>query len=431
MIKEYTGLTGKKTIDYTYDGKGNVSKVDFQKDVPGEHFIHEYEYDADNRLKVAYTATASSGRKEQARYYYYLHGPLKRVELADNLQGIDYTYTAQGMLKSINHPTEANDPGKDGGSSGISSDAFGITLEYFSGDYTRTGTNINSLATGGTADYGGSIMGQSWRSQKPASVLISNPAANNPAMVTYGYNNKYQFDKNKFGAPNFGTNSFTETVGANREHGMTYDPNGNILSLNRTNSAGTSTANYSYTYQNKTNKLTSVSGYATSYTYDALGQMITQVKSGGGGNYVDYDVNGKVTKIYSDAAKTILKVSFGYDESGNKIRKTDHVLNTITYYLNDASGNLLAVYDNKGTAMGQKEVPVYAASRLGMYNRLGNSYQYEMTDHLGNVRVVINGTKQSNGQADVITYSDYYPFGSPLTLAKMITGMATRGSMRK
>jgi len=52
-----------------------------------------------------------------------------------------------------------------------------------------------------------------------------------------------------------------------------------------------------------------------------------------------------------------------------------------------------------------------------MYNRAGNSYQYELTDHLGNVRVVIGGTKQSNGQADVVYYSDYYPYGSPLTLA--------------
>jgi RHS repeat-associated protein len=199
---------------------------------------------------------------------------------------------------------------------------------------------------------------------------------------------------------------------------MSYDANGNIITLNRTNSAGTAIANYGYTYQAKTNKLTSVSGYSTSFAYDSLGQMVTQVRTAGSqGYYLDYDVNGKVTIVYSNPAKTIKRVSFGYDESGNKIRKTDHILNTITYYVNDASGNLLAVYDNKGTAMGQKEVPIYAASRLGMYNRAGNSYQYELTDHLGNVRVVINGTKQSNGQADVVYYSDYYPFGSPLTLA--------------
>lgn len=419
VIKEYTGLTGKKTVDYTYDANGNVSKVDFQKDIAGERFTHEYEYDADGRLKVAYTSTSTSGKKEQARYYYYLHGPLKRVELADNLQGIDYTYTAQGMLKTINHPVTANDPGKDDGASGISPDAFGMSLEYFSGDYARSATNITSLATGGTADYSGSIMGQSWRSQKPQAVVNAYGAAvNNPAMVTYAYNNKYQFDSNKFGAPNFGSNNFTETVNANREYGLSYDPNGNIMALNRTNAAGTATANYGYTYQAKTNKLTAVSGYATSYTYDALGQMISQVRTAGSqGYYVDYNVNGKVTAIYSNAAKTTLRVSFGYDESGNRIRKTDHIQNTVTYYVNDASGNLLAVYDNKGTAMGQKEVPIYASSRLGMYKRDGNSYQYELTDHLGNVRVVLNGIKQGNGQADVVYYSDYYPYGSPLTLA--------------
>ena len=159
--------------------------------------------------------------------------------------------------------------------------------------------------------------------------------------------------------PNFGTNNFTETVNANREYGLSYDPNGNITALNRTNAAGTAIANYGYTYQTKTNKLTAVSGYATSYAYDALGQMTSQVRTAGSqGYYVDYNVNGKVTAIYSNAAKTTLRVSFGYDESGNRIRKTDHIQNTVTYYVNDASGNLLAVYDNKGTAMGQKEVPL-------------------------------------------------------------------------
>jgi len=46
-----------------------------------------------------------------------------------------------------------------------------------------------------------------------------------------------------------------------------------------------------------------------------------------------------------------------------------------------------------------------------------NSYVYELRDHLGSVRVAIGQNKTSTGQADVVTYSDYYPFGSPLTFA--------------
>lgn len=414
-IRYIPGL-GYKTVDYAYDAKGNASKVDYQKNTAAEQFVHEYEYDADNRLLKTYTLTASSGRKQQAHYYYYLYGPLKRVELANNLQGLDYAYTAQGMLKSINHPVTVNDPGKDGVVNGISPDVFGMTLEYFDGDYTRTGTGINSLGVGGTPSYNGSIMGQSWRSQKPASLAaLYGSSVNDPAMVTYAYDNNYQFDNNKFGTPNFGSNSFTEMLNANREYGLSYDANGNINSLNRTNSSGTNIANFVYSYHPNTNKLTSVSNYA-SYAYDELGQMNSQVRNGVG-YYLSYNVRGKVTAIYSDAGKTLLRVSFGYDESGNRIRKTDHILNTITYYVYDTSGNLLSVYDDKGSLMQQKELPVYAGSRVGVYHKLSNNYLYELTDHLGNVRVVINETKLGDGQADVVHYSDYYPYGSPLTLA--------------
>nr|WP_197718721.1 RHS repeat-associated core domain-containing protein [Pedobacter schmidteae] len=416
IIKDIIGL-GVKTINYEYDSKGNISKIDFQKESSLEQFIHEYEYDADNKLKVAYTSTATSGKKEQARYFYYLHGPLKRIELAEDLQGIDYAYTPQGWLKSINHPDVEKDPGKDKIANGFASDTFGMTLEYFNSDYTRSNSGISSLATGNNkAYYNGTIVGQSWKSLKPQSIINSYGAAvNNPAMVTYTYDDKYQFNNNKYGAPNFANNSFSENPNANREHNLSYDANGNIKTLGRTNASGSTVADYNYSYQNGTNKLASVSGYAN-YGYDDLGQMIQQTATGGAGYYVDYDVNGKVTAIYTDASKTQLKISFGYDEAGIRIRKTDHIQNTITYYVHDASGNVLAIYDNKGTPLQQKEVPVYAASRIGIYNRPGNSYQYELSDHLGNVRVVLNGTKTSNGEADVVYYSDYYPFGTALTL---------------
>ncbi|MFC5284505.1 RHS repeat domain-containing protein [Pedobacter alpinus] len=422
VIKHIEGLNSKKTIDYTYNAQGSVSKVDFQKDSPTERFIHEYEYDADGRLKVAYTATVPTQRKEQARYYYYLHGPLKRVELAENLQGIDYTYTAQGWLKAINHPDTNLDPGKDGTGNIFAKDAFGMTLEYFDDDYSRTGTGISSIPSGtNKAYYNGNIVAQSWRSQKPSTVVSTFGAGvNNPAMFTYEYDDKYQFKNNKYGTPNFGTNTFTETLNSNREHGLIYDANGNIQALNRTNTAGSTIANFDYHYQSNTNKLSSVENINTndtyaSYGYDDLGQLTHQTK-GTDNVYLSYDVSGKVTAIYGDATHTQLKLSYVYDEAGIRIKKINHTQNITTYYVPDASGNAMAIYDNNGTALAQKEIPVYAASRIGMYNRANSAYQYELTDHLGNVRVVINQNKVA-GLADVVYYSDYYPYGSPLTLA--------------
>src|ERR1700752_2602195 len=38
-----------------------------------------------------------------AKYFYYTHGPLARVEYGDNhVQGVDYYYTIQGVIKGVN-----------------------------------------------------------------------------------------------------------------------------------------------------------------------------------------------------------------------------------------------------------------------------------------------------------------------------------------
>ncbi|MCD0487346.1 putative Ig domain-containing protein [Pedobacter sp. MC2016-14] len=419
LLKSIVGL-GVKTINYSYDARGNTIKVDYQKNDASERFIYEYEYDADGRLHVAYTSTNPAlTRTEQAKYFYYLHGPLKRIELAGNLQGIDYTYTPQGWLKAINHPDTGKDPGNDGLSNGFAPDAFGMTLEYFNGDYIRDNTGINSLITGTTKSYyNGNISAQSWRSKKPQSIINTyGTTVSNPKMFTYEYDNEYQFNNNKFGSPNYTNNSFTETANANREFNLTYDANGNIKSLSRTDQAGNIKSQFTgdnYHYQTGTNKLTSVDNYAD-YIYDDLGQMTGQSRVNGAGYYLNYNINGKITGIYSDVNKTQLRVSFTYDESGQRILKTDHLQNITTYYVYDGVGNLLSIYDNNGSTLQQKELPLYASSRIGLYKRSDNSYQYELNDNLGNVRVVINQSK-INGAADVVYYSDYYPFGSPLTL---------------
>jgi len=416
MIKNVIGL-GIKTVDYKYDYLGNVVEVAYQKNNSTESFYHYFSYDSDQRLSNVKTSIDGINKIQQANYQYYLHGPLKRLELADNLQGIDYTYTAQGWLKTINHPSLTADPGKDGIQNNFAKDAFSMTLEYFNGDYTRNGSGINSLATNVNRNfYDGNLVGQSWKSLKPNAVVSTyGNGVNNPAMFTYEYDDKYQFSNNKYGTPDLSGNTFNEILNANRESNLSYDANGNINTLARTNVGGTTISSAVYHYQDNTNKLTSVDNYAN-YSYDDLGQMTGQQRINGQGYYVDYNVSGKVTAIYSDAGKTSLRVSFAYDEDGMRIKKTDHIQNVSTFYVYDSSGNVLAIYDNNGGALKQQEIPVFAASRLGVYQRVSNNYLYELSDDLGNVRVVINRAKV-NGGADIVSYSDYYPFGSVLSLA--------------
>ena len=116
-----------------YDFLGNVLTVsNLVYDVNAKllhQFYHEYEYDADSRLIKAYTRQEQNGsRRLRASYEYYLHGPLKRIELGDDLQGIDFVYNIQGWLTHINHPDPTQDPGGD------ANDVFGMVLDYYESD---------------------------------------------------------------------------------------------------------------------------------------------------------------------------------------------------------------------------------------------------------------------------------------------------------
>ncbi|WP_252794244.1 hypothetical protein, partial [Mucilaginibacter flavidus] len=303
MVKQIAGL-GAKTVNYTYNDQGNVASVDFQRETPGERFIHYYTYDADSRLINAQTSTDGVTMVQQAHYYYYLHGPLKRVELGDQLQGIDYVYTPQGWLKSINSPTglATNDPMKDGITNSFAKDAFGMQLEYFNGDYSRTGSGITSIPTGSTTYYNGNVTGMSWQSNKPASVVSAFPGIQVPTMYSYSYDATYQYNQSVWGTPTYspvGSFAAGATFG---EKGITYDPNGNITALQRTNSAGTLSDNFTkYSYQANTNKLTSVGTTATptayaSYSYDEIGRLKSELQTGTTAPkyYLQYDVTGKV-----------------------------------------------------------------------------------------------------------------------------------------
>ncbi|WPU99896.1 RHS repeat-associated core domain-containing protein [Mucilaginibacter sp. cycad4] len=417
VIKWLNGL-GYKTIDYTYDYFSNVTSVAYQKNLAAEKFYHYYTYDSDQRLINVQTSRDGTTKLQHANYQYYLHGPVKRVELGDQLQGVDYVYTAQGLLKSINHASgdNAKDPGLDG-NNGFAADAFGMQMEYFPNDYSRTGSNIASIATGQTSYYNGNVNGISWQSKKPASVVSTMGAAiQNPTMYTYTYDNKYQLNNATWGTPSFTANNF---VAASQfaEKNISYDPNGNIKGLQRTNSAGALSDDFSsYQYQANTNKLNSVGNAAAptayaSFTYDDLGRLKSENKTGSPfAYYLKYDVTGKITGIYADAALTQLKVGYTYDESGNRISRTDNTGSSpvTSYYVYDSSGNVLSIY--AGTTL--NEIPVYGSVRLGTYTISSNSYVYELKDNVGSVRVVINRNKNSSGQVDIFTYNDYFSYGS-------------------
>ncbi len=90
---------------------GNVRQVHYNWGRP-DQFHHRYEYDADNRITAAYTSRDGEHYERDAEYEYYLHGPLMRIVVGDDL--------ASG---TIGKPVQ---------------DGFGMVLNYYAGDFTNS-----------------------------------------------------------------------------------------------------------------------------------------------------------------------------------------------------------------------------------------------------------------------------------------------------
>jgi RHS repeat-associated protein len=438
---------GYKTLNFTYDINGRIVKKDFQKGDPTgtERFIHYYEYDpvTQNLWKIR-TSVDDVTKILQATYIYYLHGPLKRIELATNLQGIDYTYTLQGALKAINNSDKTKDPGGDG--STFSADAFGMVLDYYQGDYQNSRTHgiqpIKGVNTAGLGadSYTGDIKAMTWFSKKPAAIVGSTPGIEDPTTYVYQYDDKSQFTESTWGTgidfnstpAGFTATGLNKEVVKNASGGTAYDANGNILYLQRT---GRFTDNFTYNYLNSTTNTGSVSNYNTnrlqsvvnnasgtpqtyaSYIYNNAGQLITELNTFGGtdkSKYIEYDAAGKVAVVYRDALKTQKVVEYVYDEMGDQVIKKSYnagQLSQITYYM----GSVIYTQPVTNGTLGAITVQEYeiqgVEGRLGTFYRQIPVYAYELNDHLGNVRAVV--AKSANA-LEVRVYTDYYPFGTEI-----------------
>jgi RHS repeat-associated protein len=430
MVQYNEGISAK-TIHYEYDYKGNVKKVLFQKEKPAERFAHQYTYDANSVLTKVETSTDNTTFITHADYTYYATGELKRTNIAQGAQGLDYVYTLGGQLKSINHPSleQAKDPGGD------ANDVFGLTLDYYTGDYLRTGRNITTSPSI-TNDYNGNIKAARFANKGVAADFTAGIA--NQKAYTYNYDRNNWLKEATFGTTN-NTAAITPSS-AYAENNLAYDANGNIKTLQRTSDTGAVTDRLVYNYTNTgKNQLNSVTEQAAvtpdpndienqapnNYIYDAIGQMTSNVKENL--TYI-YNTQGLVTEVRK-AGNPVVK--FFYNERGQRVKKESYSTTaplTREYYVLDIAGNTMAIYrETTGIAntITQTELPIYGLSRLGVYNRTGtatNDYMtYQITDHLGNVRAIIK--KIVNDTTVLIaSYADYYPFGEQLPGRNSMSG---------
>ena len=194
-------------------------------------------------------------------------------------------------------------------------------------------------------------------------------------------------------------------INAFSERTVTYDRNGNILSLTR---YGADTA---------------VPEEALAYSYDGdlLSGVSNSGSSGGGGAYT-HDANGNLTRdglscldIEYDDLNLTSRVSsgdttlavYGHLADGTKIRSVDGTGNGLQY-----RGSLVYTQTagQSGSPILTLDCALTSAGRIVRWTAADGSVSYRslihLRDHLGSVRAVVDGDTGT-----VLEANDYYPFG--------------------
>ena len=485
LLQDYNGIASMKNsnnrfklIAYNYDLiSGKVNEVDYQ---PGrsDAFYEMYSYDAENRITTVSYSRDNVYQEREAAYEYYKHGPLARTVLGKlDVQGLKYRYTLQGWLKGVNAAIAGVDATAADSSEvfPVSHDAYGFSLHYYPGDYTAIKSStpytglLPALGSSGAPLFNGNIAAMAVNIK----AIGSNAA---PLVYNYHYDQLNRLvSMDAYSGLNTTTGSFTPIQLSTYAERAGYDPNGNITSyIRHGDAARVQMDSLTYSYKAGKNQLDNVVDNAAdaapgqysnyndlksgqqpgNYQYDAIGNLTKDVQAGD--SAILWTVYGKIDSIYK-ADGTGIK--YHYDVAGNRISKVVTKGGTVngTYYVRDAQGNVLSVYqDGSSMALTQMENHLYGSSRLGMVTALtvantnvtlsgGNTgivstftrgeKLFELSNHLGNVLVTLTDKKLQHSSdnatvdyytADVASASDYYPFGMQMPSRNITASTAYR-----
>jgi RHS repeat-associated protein len=398
-----------------------------------------------------------------------------------------YDMGQDGRTNATNQPVSSNNDPLYGNNT-RTLDAYGYSLNYFKDDYKKI-----SSAAQAPNPFAQITNGLGLSSNDPlhptvakdlfngniSAMAVSIPQLGKGMVYGYSYDQLNRITSMTAFSGLTSTNSFTPVALDKYRENISYDANGNILTYKRNGDKSNGTQGYvmdnlTYSYNKdangnlQNNKLRQVAeaigvdeaAYIDdidnqtdpdNYAYDEIGNLIKDTKEGI--INIEWTVYGKIKKIEKeklvDGVTVYTTITYTYDASGNRIAKFVNGNNgrssmNYTFYLRDASGNVMSVYGastlHRGFNLVQKEIHLYGSSRLGIYNvnkevnllglavhnetistfERGNKF-FELSNHLGNVLVTVSDKRiavdsENDGiinyyNADVVTANDYYPFG--------------------
>jgi len=390
---QYISGLGWKTMLYSYNSQDQVTYLNYCPST-AENKLYKYSYDNTARLVDVsiYTGIASEEMEEDypgeyfsyASYAYNKNSQILEYKINNNSFGFEYEYNNRNWVTKFTRNYPINAP-----------NLYVYILQYLSNG------NIRRSIHGG--DY--------------RSLLPNNSNLN----ITYIYDKA-----NRLRKANFDSASVSNTF----DISMSYDNDGNIISLNRYGSNENIIDNLTYSYYVNTNKINMVSGQDPQYTYDAVGNMTSDTRDLDDVKQdLKYDHRNLLTEMRvvkktggGDGYETY-QLMFNYDEAGNRVRKRVYFyqgedpmpvfeeddmtgswdLVGDEYYVRDVSGKEIAVYHSYDL----DHWNVWGTDNVGKINANGNKFFY-IKDHLGSVRVVLNSSNQ------IVAANDYDCWGYPL-----------------
>ncbi len=392
---------------YTYDHAGRVLDAVHTLNSNPE-LLASYQYDEIGRLIqknlnesridsiVRQNDTLATGIQDQAAKYVLLQpgvlidsSNVYVAYIAGGLQRVNYAYDLQGNLTCINCDTTGNLD---------SSKVFAMKLDYFQdGRY-----------------YNGVLSKQTWLSDSLQRSYL------------------YDYDKsNRILAADFQS----DTTWNYDVRGIAYDANGNIQSLNRFGQTDSTSwgriDSLAYTYDAHSNRISAIDDYANDslgfgnvagsneYSYYSDGSLKTDANKGitniiynylGLPEEIVFGTTGKIKNIYTSDGQKLSQ----YLIQGTDTLKTDYVGNLI--YKN---GVLETIFHDEGRILVSQDTLIHVDYDTVYFNHDTTeiinrkyTYQYFISDHLGNNRVVFQKLNDSVN-IYVAQRVDYYPFGSP------------------
>ncbi|MBR5121728.1 MAG: RHS repeat protein, partial [Oscillospiraceae bacterium] len=297
-----SSTSGSYTTQYEYDAYGNVSKITY----PNGTF-ETFVFSPNGNLL---SHTDRKGATTQ-----YIYNPLsKPIFVTSGTSYISYTYAKSGVTLS-----EAN----NNSVTSYTYDDFGrVQIQttnnipvYYSYDLNDNVTS--AMLSGETTSYTYD------RLNRMTSVVDGNIS------TQYTYNNL----GNR-------TSTVTSVNGVTTSQTTyVYNLAGLATSLVNRNGDGALLSSFSYTYSADGNILSETDhlGVTTTYTYDMLGRLISEV--GAHSSYYSYDISGNRTGVIVDTATVIC---YNYNANGELVSETSNngSVSETTAYEYDLNGNL-------------------------------------------------------------------------------------------